>query len=145
MRTEFCRYTPEMFQALGLNPDARQFHVMTVTEEDLQRQRLFAYGDFEAIIKTLFDNPDARPGFDNLLSENSAPEIVSFVNNFLMKEIQTIPPMQSDEDAFASIIPRSVQTEGELRPYLDNLKKFISENRPKPQTDVTSEQPSTSE
>lgn len=130
MNPKFCRYTPSMLRSLGYIFDFSSNRLLVIPDEVESRfqSEIFAYGGFKDIIKTLF--ADSRhPEFETLVTENSSPEVVSFVNNFLMKQIDFVPASSSDDEAFDMIIPRSVQSEAELRPYLDNLKQFISESR----------------
>lgn len=129
MRSKYCRYSPDSLRVLSGSPHFNNCTEMPFTDLDKAKQDLFSFGNYKSIICTLFSDPDSRPDFNSLLSEKSSPEVISFVNNFLMKEIQTLPPALSDEDAFNSIIPRSAQSEAEIRPYLDALKQFIADNR----------------
>lgn len=130
MNPKYCRYTPSMLRSLGYEYDFSLNRLLCIPDEAhaLTQSEIFAYGGFKEIIKILFSD-SRHPEFEALVTENSSPEVLSFVNNFLMKQINSVPASASDEDAFNMIIPRSVQTESELRPYLDNLKQFISESR----------------
>lgn len=132
----YLKYSAETLSRLGLNPHHCDAVSMPVTVEDKTRARVFAYGNFENIIKVIF--ADGIPDFSKLVTSHSDPAVRDFVNNFLMKEIPRIPPASTDEEAFAMIIPRSVQTESELRPYLDLLKNYISSARPRPDGDASS-------
>lgn len=130
MNPKYCRYSSAMRSSLGYSVDFSNVrHLRTSSLVASSRaSELFSYGNFKGIILELFS--DSRtPEFDNLLTQNSSPEVVNFVNNFLFKEIQTLPPAVSDEEAFATIIPRSVSTDAELAPYLDKLRGVISEAR----------------
>lgn len=129
MKTKYRRYSVSDMVSLGYSPHFANCTAMRSTAQDSSKSEIFAYGNFKSIIKILFSDIDSRPGLDGTLTSSTSPEVVNFVNNFLMREIRCQPPLRSDDDAFNSIIPRSVQTESELRPYLDNLKQFISEAR----------------
>ncbi|UPW41307.1 hypothetical protein [Sigmofec virus UA08Rod_4258] len=144
MNPRYCRYTSTQFRSLGY-PDPEHFIgsrelVDPFPEVSATEREMFAYGKFKSIIKVLFAE-SRHPEFDALVTENSSPEVRNFVNNFLFKQIQCLPACSTDEDAFNSIIPRDVQTEAELRPYLDNLKQYISDYRASKQQSVEPPKP----
>lgn len=130
MNPKYLRYTKSMLCSLGYSCDTLSNHelVNPFPSDSIEEKEIFAYGNFKGIIKTLFADT-WTPEFSSILSQNSAPEVLSFVNNFLMRKIESLPSSSSDEVAFNLIIPRSVQSDSELRPYLDNLKQFITESR----------------
>lgn len=127
MHSEHLTVSRDALLKFGLNPHHCDFDKIFISDEDIEKQNIFAYGRFENIIKTIFSNGNVD--IRTLLSSTSSPEVREFVDNFLMKEISTMPPSSTDEEAFATIIPRLCQTESELRPYLDGLKGLISEAR----------------
>lgn len=118
-----------MFVSLGLTDEYNDQPVPVMSDFEKASMDAFAYGDYKTIIQTLFKDGFSYGDLQRVVTQNSDPAVVSFVNNFLFKELDALPSCTTDEDAFASIIPRSVSTEAELRPYLDNLKNFIKEYR----------------
>lgn len=124
------RYTSSMFRSLGLTDEFNNSPDMPMASpEQIAKDELFAYGNYKELIQTLFKDGFSYGDLHKIVTQSSDQGVVTFVNNFLFKSLPKLPGYPTDEDAFNSIIPRSVQTEAELRPYLDNLKQFISDYR----------------
>lgn len=124
----YSRYSDEMLRGLGICPDHRGKPDFIPNDKDAQELVYWFKGDFGNIIDTIFDGSPVNL-FDKLTSTNTPDHVKNFINNFLMKRIQSVPSSMSDDEAFASIIPRRAQTSAELQPYLGRLKDIVSDFR----------------
>lgn len=115
--------------------DAELLHMGVNLEQNKARVCLrtnvrsnLAYGKFENIIRLIYSSPNSVSLCNdvvNQLSENVPPDVRTFINNFLLKEVPKLNGCSDDNTAFESIIPRNVRTLNELSPYLDNLHSLI--------------------
>lgn len=135
MDKKYCRLDDSNLIALGLNPDQTPDSDHCVYSRYMEKPTLdmirIARGKFGQILDVLYDNDNGNlnNNLRSLVSENAPIEIREFVNNVLLCPIQALKSAPDDDTAFDLIIPRSKQTSSELQPYLDVMRKSVSDAR----------------
>lgn len=135
------RYSDSMLLGLGLSPVGRYLPDFVSKDSDLVEMLKWSKGDFANIIDAIFDGSHVNI-FDKLTSSSTPAHVKEFINNFLMKRISVVPSHYNDDEAFDSIIPRSLQTSAELSPYLDKLRSLVQEARKPSVNSSSSDTPS---
>lgn len=132
MKREYCRYTEAQLKSLGYTPRFDE-DVLKPNRDNKSTLRDIALGQMKNIIEVLFSSKDGRLDNDlsSVVSENAPESVRSFVNNVLLCPIQTLQSAPDDETAFRCLIPRDAYTPEEVKPYLNNIREFISESRTK--------------
>lgn len=87
------------------------------------------YGRFRDIIRTIFSSENSVSLCNDIIfgiSESAPPDVVSFVNNWLLKSLPVIQSAPDDDTAFEMLIPRSVGSRAELAPYIERVSDYIN-------------------
>lgn len=130
MKRLYCRYTPSQLRVLGYSDDVESdsFVSYDVDKAIVERDAIVK-GQFKNIIDVIFSSNDGSLDNDinSLVSENAPESVKSFVRNVLMCDVQAVQSAPDDDAAFEALIPRSVQSMGEIAPYVDFLRNTVAD------------------
>lgn len=89
---------------------------------------------FKNIINLIYSRSNTVSlGYENIIlaTESTSPDVKSFIDNWLLKTVPSLPSASNDDIAFASIIPRDKMDYVSLSQYgdslLENLKSISDE------------------
>lgn len=126
------RYTPEQLRHLHVNLEQNAaFTTMARPSSECAYDDIF-YGKFKSIIRILYQSQNPVSLCNDViesLSESVSPDVANFVNNWLRKSFPVIQGCPDDDVAFDMIVPRSVQSVEELRPYIETLTGWFDEHQ----------------
>lgn len=126
------RFSDIQMRRLGLRTDSRDLDYDMSKSVDYNVIEKIVKGEFKNIIDVLYSSKDGSldNDLDRYISRDSVnPSVRSFVESVLKCNVSSLMSAPDDDTAFDMIIPRSAQTESELRPYLGYLKNQVRQHR----------------
>lgn len=119
-----------MMRSLGY-PVRYNMDMGTIDAAQAKQHSKLVKGRFANIIDLLYDSTDMS--LDNAVSkyvsENAPEDVRMFVQNVLMRPVEPLAAAPDDDSAFEMIIPRSAQSQQEMKPYLENMRNIVADAR----------------
>ncbi|UPW41710.1 hypothetical protein [Peromfec virus RodF8_12] len=121
------RYTSKQLISLGYIPEINSYPVNLCSPYSRAEIRDLVCGKFKDIIDILYSSSDGSldNNLSDLVTENSPDSVKQFFHNFLMKPVTPLQGLDNPDDALDLLIPRHLQSHGDLYPFLDKFRNII--------------------
>lgn len=129
MERKHCRYSDDQLRSLGLSPETLDYKVNLVEDGARETIESMIFGQFKSVIELLFGSKDGNLDYQAFrdVTSNSSPVVQQFAANILLRDITPVDfGDMTDDQIFDTLIPRSMQSQGDISPYLDKLKDVVS-------------------